>query len=152
MNPALPLDELARAASRLPGGERSAARAAALASFAERGFPTLRDEDWKYTDLAPAVDVSRDWLAAGAPAGAKSLVSAGTSDRGVKPLPPPPMSSRPPRNCTASAMMSIAWRLWPLSRSSHSRHSRRPSMATGRPLARNRAQFSPCAPQTVTSK
>src|SRR5688572_28058360 len=35
---------------------------------------------------------------------------------------------------------------------SHSRQSRRPSTATGRPLDRYVAQFSPCAPQTVTSK
>src|SRR5918999_5935515 len=48
-------------------------------------------------------------------------------------------------------MMSTAWRLWP-SWVSHSGHWRRPSIATGRPLDRKRAQFSPCAPQTVTSK
>src|ERR671920_1485430 len=78
--------------------------------------------------------------------------STGTSERGVKP--PPPLdgpSSRPPRNCTASATISTLWRLLP-SCASHSRHSRRPSRATGRPLDRKRAQFSPCAPQTVTSK
>src|SRR5215212_1664271 len=87
----------------------------------------------------------------GALAVAKSLVSTGTSLRGAKDWPPPPMSSRPPRNCTASATISIAWRLfWLLS--VYSRHSRRPSIATGRPLARKRAQFSPWAPQTVTSK
>src|SRR3954451_17172747 len=91
--------------------------------------------------------------AEGAPAGSKSRVSAGTSDRAVKPLPPPPApaSSRLPRNCTDSAMISTFWRLLPFW-SSHSRHSRRPSIATGRPLARKREQFSPCAPQTVTSK
>src|SRR5215210_8081924 len=87
-----------------------------------------------------------------APAGWKSRSSTGTSERGVKP--PPPLlgpSSRPPRNCTASATISTLWRLLP-SCASHSRHSRRPSRATGRPLERKRAQFSPCAPQTVTSK
>src|SRR3954447_9454421 len=89
----------------------------------------------------------------GALAVAKSLVSTGTSLRGGtrRPLAPPPMSSRPPRNCTASATISTAWRfspcwVW------NSRHSRRPSIATGRPLDRKRAQFSPWAPQTVTSK
>src|SRR5829696_3056499 len=87
-----------------------------------------------------------------APAGWKSRSSTGTSERGVKP--PPPLlgpSSRPPRNWTASATISTLWRLLP-SRASHSRHSRRPSSATGRPLERKRAQFSPWAPQTVTSK
>jgi hypothetical protein len=84
-------------------------------------------------------------------AAAKSPVSTGMSERGVKPPPPPGASSRPPRNCTASAMMSTDWRLLP-SLSSHSRHSRRPSIATGRPFERYRAEFSPWAPQTVTSK
>ncbi|HEX5788257.1 MAG TPA: Fe-S cluster assembly protein SufD [Woeseiaceae bacterium] len=68
MNPVLPLDTLTRVVRRLPGGGLSAARQAALASFAERGFPSLSDEDWKYTDLTPAIDVSREWLAAGGPA------------------------------------------------------------------------------------
>src|SRR5215207_9915073 len=87
-----------------------------------------------------------------APAGWKSRSSTGTSERGVKPPPPPDgPSSRPPRNCTASATISTLWRLLP-SCASHSRHSRRPSSATGRPLERKRAQFSPWAPQTVTSK
>src|ERR1035441_1444866 len=56
-----------------------------------------------------------------------------------------------PRNCTESAMMSTAWRLLP-SWASHSRHSRRPSIATGRPFERYRATFSPWAPHTVTLK
>src|SRR5215218_9913797 len=88
-----------------------------------------------------------------APAGWKSRSSTGTSERGVKPPPPPLLgpSSRPPRNWTASATISTLWRLLP-SWASHSRHSRRPSSATGRPLERKRAQFSPWAPQTVTSK
>src|SRR3954453_8812104 len=87
------------------------------------------------------------------PAGvlAKSAVSAGTSDCGVKrpPFSPPP--SREPRNWTESAMISIDWRLLPFW-SSHSRQLRRPSIATPRPFERYWAQFSPCAPQTVTSK
>src|SRR5256714_5062381 len=28
-------------------------RKAGLASFAERGFPTLKDEDWRFTNVAP---------------------------------------------------------------------------------------------------
>jgi Fe-S cluster assembly protein SufD len=64
MNGALPLDALRRVIHELPGGF-SPAREAALAAFAEQGFPTVRDEDWKYTDLAKALDTTRGWLAAG---------------------------------------------------------------------------------------
>src|SRR5437868_14979425 len=66
-------------------------------------------------------------------------------------LPPPPPSppSRLPRNWTLSAMISTAWRLVP-SCASDSRQSRRPSIATGRPLARNCAHDSPWLPQIVT--
>src|SRR5215208_5394855 len=71
-----------------------------------------------------------------APAGAgwKSPVSAGTSLWGVNrpPFSPP---SREPRNWTESAMISTDCRLLP-SLSCHSRHSRRPSTATGRPFER----------------
>jgi Fe-S cluster assembly protein SufD len=63
----LPNDALERAVRNLPDNGESARRQAALASFATRGFPTLRDEDWKYTDLARVIDISRDWLMAGAP-------------------------------------------------------------------------------------
>ena len=31
-------------------------RQAGLASFTERGFPTLRDEDWRFTNVAPIAD------------------------------------------------------------------------------------------------
>ena len=44
-------------------------RQAALARFLKRGFPSTRAEDWKYTDLSAAIDVTRDWLAAGAVSG-----------------------------------------------------------------------------------
>src|SRR3954464_7465506 len=89
-------------------------------------------------------------LPTGAAACWKSPVSAGTSLLGVKrpPFSPP---SRDPRNWTESAMISMDWRLLP-SLSCHSRHSSRPSTATGRPFWRYVAQFSPCAPHTVTSK
>lgn len=40
------------------------ARARALQKFAARGFPTTRDEDWKYTDLTSVIDISERWLAA----------------------------------------------------------------------------------------
>ena len=41
---------------RLAGSDDSrAARRQAMAAFARHGFPTRRDEDWKYTDLKPIV-------------------------------------------------------------------------------------------------
>ncbi|MEO6907956.1 MAG: Fe-S cluster assembly protein SufD [Abditibacteriaceae bacterium] len=34
-----------------------ARRASAIAHFEQNGFPTVRDEDWKYTDITPAVNL-----------------------------------------------------------------------------------------------
>lgn len=46
--------EFARVRDTLPGGpELAALREAALAEFARRGFPGIRDEDWRYTSMAP---------------------------------------------------------------------------------------------------
>ncbi|MGA9365459.1 MAG: Fe-S cluster assembly protein SufD [Bacteroidota bacterium] len=39
------------------GSHIHAIRKAAIARFAELGFPTTRDEDWKYTDVAPLTKV-----------------------------------------------------------------------------------------------
>jgi len=50
---ALPLDTL------------TALRNSAASSFALSGFPTQKDEDWRYTNLAPAIALSNDWLAGG---------------------------------------------------------------------------------------
>src|SRR5205823_1339324 len=63
---------------------------------------------------------------------------------------PLPASSRPPRNCTVSAMISIDSRFWPSA--SHWLHSSRPSIATARPFLRYWAQLSACLPNTVTRK
>jgi len=38
-------------------------RNSAAARFAESGFPTTRQEDWRYTNLARAVSLSNAWLA-----------------------------------------------------------------------------------------
>jgi len=51
---------------RLPDDALTATREAALANLDEHGLPTLRDEDWKYTDLGAAIDISNRWLADGA--------------------------------------------------------------------------------------
>lgn len=52
---------------RLPNSSLMPSREAALAHFDSHGLPTLRDEDWKYTDLSPLVDISNRWLRAGGP-------------------------------------------------------------------------------------
>src|SRR5438093_5034529 len=55
------VQEVERLRATLPGTGLSwldQARDAALARFADTGFPTLRDEDWKYTNIAP-IEASR---------------------------------------------------------------------------------------------
>ena len=65
---ALPGKALAAAVHGLPDNALAANRAAALERFLERGFPTTRLEDWKYTDLAAVAEISQRWLENGAPA------------------------------------------------------------------------------------
>lgn len=67
MTARLAMDALRRAVERLPDDGLSAARTAGLERLTERGMPTLRDEDWKYTDLSAIVELSNGWLAAKAP-------------------------------------------------------------------------------------
>lgn len=67
---------LERVVANLPGDSLARARKEALAQFSETGFPTTRHEDWRYTNLAPAIDVSNVWLRQAA-AGA---VEEGTGD------------------------------------------------------------------------
>jgi len=57
--------ELEAAMAERPAGALAGVRAEALARFVERGFPSTRVEDWKYTDLADVEAISRRWLAAG---------------------------------------------------------------------------------------
>ena len=65
---ALPDKELVAAVHELPDDSLAANRRAALARFLDRGFPTTRQEDWKYTDLATVAEISQKWLENGAPA------------------------------------------------------------------------------------
>lgn len=51
-----------RVLASLPDDALAGARRAALARFGEHGFPTTREEDWKYTDLAAVAEVHRRWL------------------------------------------------------------------------------------------
>lgn len=70
MKPAsLNYDALGNAVRQLPDNGLAPARETALAHFGEHGLPTLRDEDWKYTDLSALVDISNRWLDAGGQGG-----------------------------------------------------------------------------------
>ena len=62
----LSIDVLGGATARLPDGRLTPLRNAALAHLREHGVPTTRDEDWKYTDLTPLVNISNQWLDFGA--------------------------------------------------------------------------------------
>lgn len=60
----LPENDLERIVRSLGDDVPADARARALEKFKARGFPTTRDEDWKYTDLSKVIDISERWLAA----------------------------------------------------------------------------------------
>ena len=53
---------LERAVGKLPGDALTPLRLEALRRFSETGFPTTRHEDWRYTNLAPIIEVSNQWL------------------------------------------------------------------------------------------
>lgn len=59
------IDDLRDVVRALPDNGLTSSREAALAHLHEHGLPTLRDEDWKYTDLSPLIDISNRWLHAG---------------------------------------------------------------------------------------
>jgi len=67
---------LATAVRDLPDNALTANREAALARFLERGFPTTRLEDWKYTDLSAVADISQRWLENGAPLPSAAAIDA----------------------------------------------------------------------------
>ena len=62
----LSIEGVRDAVRQMPEDALTPVREAALAHLDEHGLPTVRDEDWKYTDLGPAIDISNRWLAAGA--------------------------------------------------------------------------------------
>lgn len=51
-----------QAVDSMPADMLSGLRKTAAAKFLESGFPTTRNEDWRYTNLAPAIALSNDWL------------------------------------------------------------------------------------------
>lgn len=53
---------LEAAVNRMPEDALTPARKAALAQFEKLDFPTIRDEDWKYTNLNHAIELSNAWL------------------------------------------------------------------------------------------
>ena len=56
-------NELVEAAvDRMPVDAMTSVRKAALAQFAKSGFPTVRDEDWKYTNLGAVAEFSNACL------------------------------------------------------------------------------------------
>jgi Fe-S cluster assembly protein SufD len=73
-------DLLAAAANALPPGKLSAIRSAALSSFCANGFPTSKDEDWRYTSLAHAVDVTNNWLKEGVEKSSPEVDQRGQAD------------------------------------------------------------------------
>lgn len=46
----------------MPSDELSPVRNQAANQFSSLGFPTTRDEDWKYTNLSAAAEISNAWL------------------------------------------------------------------------------------------
>lgn len=62
----LAMNELREAVMRMPADKMTSGRTSALARLAASELPSLQHEDWKYTDIRPAIDISNRWLAAGA--------------------------------------------------------------------------------------
>lgn len=52
----------AAAVESMPADELSSLRSNAAKRFAHAGFPTSRDENWKYTNLTGAADITNQWL------------------------------------------------------------------------------------------
>ena len=67
--PAFNHEALLQAVRDLPVDSLTASRRDAANLFVARGFPTVRDEDWKYTDLSNVIEISQQSLqVASAPA------------------------------------------------------------------------------------
>ena len=59
---ALNQDLLKAAVSRIADDELTSLRNTALGKFAEFGFPSVKHENWRYTNLSPAAELSNAWL------------------------------------------------------------------------------------------
>lgn len=60
------------------------ARRAAISRFGESGFPTTRDEAWRFTSVAPIADQPRERRLLGAERSARSSTDAGSLVRGAR--------------------------------------------------------------------
>ena len=68
MKPLLEMQSLESVMGKLPNAGLADARRAAFQRLEREGLPSTRHEDWKYTDLAPVIDINNAWAAAGATA------------------------------------------------------------------------------------
>ena len=59
---ALDQDLFSAAVKAMPADQLSSVRSKAASQFLSQGFPTARNEDWKYTNLSAAADISNAWL------------------------------------------------------------------------------------------
>jgi len=59
---ALDVDLFVAAVAAMPADALTSIRSHAAHEFAQKGFPTARDEDWKYTNLSGAANISNAWL------------------------------------------------------------------------------------------
>ena len=66
MKSSLAIDAVRTAVEQMPDDGLTTVRKAAFAHLEQHGLPSTKHEDWKYTDLGPAIDVSNQWLASGA--------------------------------------------------------------------------------------
>jgi Fe-S cluster assembly protein SufD len=80
-------DLFAAAVRAMPADSLSSLRNEAADQFASRGFPTPRDENWKYTNLSAAADITNAWLrerATGAPVEVQASPSDGSQSDALK--------------------------------------------------------------------
>jgi len=74
----LAMDAAVDVLGRLPDNGLGRSRKAALRALQDTGLPGTQNEDWKYTDLSEAIEISNDWLRAGgktAPVDAQSIAA-----------------------------------------------------------------------------
>lgn len=80
-NVAINVELLDAAVKKLQPDVLMPARIAALAEFAKNGLPGGRDEDWKYTNLAPVAELSNEWLDGDTAAGSGPIIPGAQEDR-----------------------------------------------------------------------